>query len=122
MDPSFVQTVSQRNVPPFNLKQLTFTNVSSQQANPGMLTHIFQDAGKLGYMPNTGNSLDGDGRPIVKMINEKTNVSFLPRVSQEVQYHGVNTTSKRVGFRTGSMRAWGVPLENVEMRATEGIN
>lgn len=122
MDPSFVQTVSQRNVPPFNLKQLTFTNVSSQQANPGMLTHLFQESSKLGYMPATGETIDGDGKPMAKMINERTNVSFLPRVSQEVQYHGAAATSKRVGFRTGSMRAWGVPLENVEMRATEGIN
>lgn len=122
MEPSFVQTISQRNVPPFNLKQQTFTNVSSQQASPGMLVHYFRDAGQLGYMPATGERLDGSGQPLTRMINEQTNVSSLPRVSKEVQYHGAAVTSKRVGFRTGSMRAWGVPLDKVEMRATEGIN
>lgn len=122
MEPSFVQTISQRNVPPFNLKQQTFTNVSSQQASPGMLEQYFRDASQMGYMPMTGESINGSGQPIARMINEQTNVSSLSRVSKEAQYHGDAVTSKRVGFRTGSMRAWGVPLDKVEMRATEGIN
>lgn len=87
-----------------------------------MLEQYFRDASQMGYMPMTGESINGSGQPIARMINEQTNVSSLSRVSKEAQYHGDAVTSKRVGFRTGSMRAWGVPLDKVEMRATEGIN
>lgn len=74
------------------------------------------------HMPSTSDSLDGDGKPISRMVNEGTRASSISRKSEESNYHGENNESKHVPFRTASMRAWNVPLERMEMRATEDIN
>ena len=51
MDPSFVQNVSRQTVEPYGFEHRTFTNMSSQQMNPGELPSYFDASETIGYMP-----------------------------------------------------------------------
>lgn len=121
MDPSFVQNVSRQQVKPYGFEHLTFTNVSSQMANPGNLPSYFKGAQELGYMPFSSADIPVPHEPIEKLISEKNNVSSLPRKSTEKEFFEENLKDKYVRFRTASQRAWGVPIELTELRATESI-
>lgn len=121
MEPSFVQNVSRSEVKPYGFEHLSFTNVSSQMMNPGQLPTYFKATQELGYMPFTAGDLPVPHEPIKELINEKNNVSNLPRKNTEKQFFEENLKDKFVRFRTASQRSWDVPIQLTDLRATDAI-
>jgi hypothetical protein len=120
MDPSFVQNVSRQTVEPYGFEHHTFTNMSSQQMNPGELPSYFDASETTGYMPFAQANLPVSHAPIESIVNEKNNVSNLSRVpGNEELFYKKNLVNKNVPVRTPTARAWNVPLSLVELRATD---
>ena len=120
MDPSFVQNVSRQTVEPYGFEHRTFTNMSSQQMNPGELPSYFDSSETIGYMPFAQANLPVSHTPIESIVNVKNNVSNLSRVpGNEKLFYQKNLVNKNVPFRTPTSRAWNVPLSLMELRATD---
>lgn len=125
LNPTYVQRVSESIVPagiPGKNIQFThknFTNVSSQMSDPGQLLNFFQSQNVAYPMPFTDGDIPIDQTPITQQINERNNVSALPRKNIFPEYFKDKVTNKQVRFRTGSMISWGVPLGMTELRATD---
>lgn len=113
LNPYFVQTVSEGEVKDSKI----FTNRSSQQENPGMLGQIFNT--KMQDMPFVHDDIPVPEKMMHDQINENNNVSQLPKIATMGRGFEDATVSKARRFRTGSMRMWGVPLGQTELRATE---
>jgi hypothetical protein len=124
LNPQFVQRVSEitapgQKVPGVDMTKKLFTNVSSQMADPGMLPRFFHQQ-NTGYpMPFTDADIPQADAPLQQQLSEMNNVSVLPRVETLTRDFDEALQSNQVRFRTGSMRAWGVPLGMTELRATD---
>lgn len=117
--PQFVQEVSEQRIPQYGYVQRQFTNLSSQQATPGLLPSFFQQQTNMLPMPFGVEDLNVPNNPIVEQISERNNVSNLPRAETLTADFDMAAQSKERRFRTGNMRAWGVPLGMTELRATD---
>ena len=88
------------------LRKMTFTNTASQMANPGTLPAFFANQ-------NTANSM-----PLSDLPNQEIPKQVVPSEGLGA-FFDKQEESKLVRFRTGSMRAWNVPLGMTEVRATD---
>ena len=72
-------------------------------------------------MPFTDADIPQANTPIQEQLSENNNVSVLPRVETLTRDFDNASKATEVRFRTGSMRAWGVPLGMTELRATDAM-
>lgn len=115
LDPQFVQRASQRRTPA-GFTETNFQNLSSQMMNPGVLPQYFGSANRAEPMPVTlAHALSVPPNDIPAIA--RTNVSNMSRAETMSTNFEADTRSKRTAFRTGSMRAWGVPLDHAEMHS-----
>lgn len=123
LNPAYVQRISEETVPGgqpgMTLQKKSFTNVASQMNDPGMLPGFFGKQSDAYPMPFVLSDIPVSEQPIKQQINEKNNVSELPKVATLPETFKNNVESKLVRFRTDSMRAFGVPLGATELRATD---
>ena len=119
MNPNYVQTASLQ--PPGSQHRVNFTNLSSQQLNPGTLVHFMntQSAAKQ-PMPFTDGDIQTDRSAIARQDSERNNVSNLPRRPTLTQFfHREDPNTKDANYRTPAQRVWDVPDYLLEARATE---
>lgn len=126
LNPQFVQRVSEitapgEKVPGVSMKKQLFTNVSSQMADPGMLPRFFHQQNTGYLMPFTNSDIPQANEPLQQQLSELNNVSALPRIETLTRDFEEWSKPVEVRFRTGSMRAWGVPLGMTELRATDAM-
>ena len=119
--PQYIQQVSEKTVPGYGYKHKMFTNMSSQQMNPGALPTFFRGNNPFKPMPFAQKDLNVPNQPIVQQINEKNNVSNLPKKETLTESFEQEVGTKNRRFRTASMRAWDVPLSMTETRATDAM-
>lgn len=111
LNPAFVQSISQKNTPANErgqvLNRTTFTNTSSQMANPGLLPVFFANQ-------NTANTM-----PIYDIPDQTKPLTLETQQENLDQFINRENATKLVRFRTGSMKAWNVPLGMTEVRAED---
>lgn len=84
--------------------------------NPGTLPSYFGSANRAEPMPITlAHALSVPQNDIPAIA--RTNVSNMSRAETMSANFDADSRSKRIAFRTGSMRAWGVGLDETEMHS-----
>lgn len=118
-NPFFVQSASLQ--PPGSQHRVSFTNLSSQQLNPGTLVQFMNAQGaSMQPMPFTDGDIQTDRSGVARQDSELNNVSNLPRAPELSEFYRYNDPdSKDAHFRTPSQRVWNVPVHLLEARATE---
>jgi hypothetical protein len=115
LDPQFVQRVSQERTPA-GVTRANFQNLSSQMMNPGVLPQFFGRENRAEPMPVTladALSVPENGIPEIAT----SDIANMPRAETMSLHFDRDSRSKRVAFRTSSMRAWGVPLDRTELHS-----
>lgn len=125
LNPAYVQRISEETVPGglpgMTVQKPLFSNVASQMNDPGTLPSFFGTQSVAYPMPFVLSDIPVSEQPLKQQINEKNNVSELPKVATLPERFKNNVESKLVRFRTDSMRAFGVPLGMTELRATDAM-
>jgi hypothetical protein len=115
LDPQFVQRVSQQRTPA-GFTETNFQNLSSQMMNPGVLPQYFGSENRAEPMPVTlAHALSVPENDIPQIAT--STIADMPRAETMPLNFDEDSKSKRVAFRTGSMRAWGVPLDHTELHS-----
>jgi hypothetical protein len=117
--PYYVQSASLQG--PGSQHKVNFTNMSSQQLNPGTLVNFFVKAdSERQPMPYTDGDIPTDRTGVAKLVSEWNNVSNLPRGNELPSFfHKETPYTKDTYYRTPEQRTWGVPDHLLEARATE---
>ena len=119
MDPAYVQAASLQG--PQAQHQVNFTNLSSQQLNPGTLVHFHQVQDRSRQpMPFTDGDIQTDRSAIARQDSEQNNVSNLPRRNTLSQYFHMNDpNTKDAVYKTQEQRSWNVSDYMLQQRATD---
>lgn len=119
MNPYYLQTASLQ--PSGAQHKVNFTNLSSQQLNPGHLVDFFVKADSAFQpMPYSQGDIPMDRVGVAHQLSEWNNVSNLPRQNVLPGFFQYETPyTKDAYFRTPAQRMWGVPDHLLEARATE---
>lgn len=119
MNPNYVQTASlqSKSAP----HRVSFTNLSSQQLNPGTLVRFFhQQSSARQPMPFTVGDIPTDTSAVARQDSERNNVSNMPRQDTLSRFfHGEDPSTKDAHFATPEQRVWNVPSHLLEARATD---
>jgi hypothetical protein len=117
--PQFVQPA--RLATPGSQHQVNFTNISSQQLNPGSLVQFMNNqSAHMRPMPFTNGDIHTDRSGVARQVNERHNVSNLPQVDTLPEFfHAQDPITKDAKFVTPEQRVWRVPDYLLEARATE---
>lgn len=117
--PQYIQTASLQ--PPGAQHRISFTNLSSQQLNPGSLVQFLNSqSASMQPMPYTDSDIETDQSPVARQLNEMNNVSSLPRRSTLSDYfHTNDPDTKDVNYGTPSLHVWDVPPHLWQARATD---
>lgn len=116
--PQYVQTASLQA--PGAQHQVNFTNLSSQQMQPGSLVNFFTEQSKaMQPMPFTDGDIKTDRSGVARIDSERNNVSNLPRRNTLSEFWHSQKSDKDAHFRTPEARVWAVPDYLLEARADE---
>jgi hypothetical protein len=123
MDSAYVQRASLSQGPEAARHRVSFTNISSQQRTPGVLMNFHESQVKSTRpMAFDHNMIPRPEEQIAHYLSEERNKvsSVLADDFKNLEgYFGRNTQSTKAEYRTISQQTWGVPLSQVESRATE---
>ena len=119
MNPAYVQTASLQ--PPGSQHRVSFTNLSSQQLNPGTLVQFMNaQSASMQPMPFTDGDIQTDRSGVARQDSELNNIDHMSRRETLGQfYHQNDPNTKDAHYRTPSQRVWNVPEYLLEARATE---
>lgn len=119
MNPQYVQTASLQ--PPGSQHEISFTNLSSQQLNPGNLVAFFDKQQKaMQPMPFTDADIRTDRSGVAQELSMKNNIDQMsrrPTLGEFFQENNPQTTD--ASYETPEMRVWNVPAYLREARATD---
>jgi len=120
MQASYIQRASLATEPGAKHK-VTFTNLSSQEANPGNLLSFFQSQTSATQpMPFAHPDIVVPEQEIqARLSEENTNVSKVSRRDRLDEFYEQNVYTTKTDMRTPNQQAWNVPLDLTEARATE---
>jgi hypothetical protein len=120
MDSSYVQRASLSGATN-NKHKYTFTNLSSQEMNPGTLAQFYSSQNAaVQPMPYTHDDINVPEQHLRADLSEsRNNVSETSRKQSADIFFRENTRTTKTDFRTPSQQAWNVPLSQTEVRATE---
>jgi hypothetical protein len=119
MNPYYIQTRSLQA--PGAQHKVNFTNLSSQQLNPGNLVSFFVSAdSERKPMPYSTDDIPMDRTGVARQLSEWNNICNMPRENVLPQFfHAETPLTKDTFFRTPEQRAWGVPDHLLQARDTE---
>jgi hypothetical protein len=120
MNSQFIQRASLQ--PPGSERQVLFTNLSSQQLQPGELESFWaRQSSAMQPMPfHLEDGMDFTYDSLKSALSEDKNPTERPREYKLPSYYGTHMGSKKVeGYRTGSQRAWNVPAAHLDARETD---
>lgn len=121
MDSAYIQHAS-TDPNPDAQHQVKFTNLSNQQQYPGQLYqfHAAQTAATQ-PMPFTNDDIQTppQGAYLATLSESRNNVSQMARAGTRDIFFRENVKSTHTEFRTPSQRAWNVPFNQTEARATD---
>lgn len=117
--PQYVQTASLQ--PQGSQHQISFTNLSSQQLNPGSLVHFFKEqSSAMQPMPFTNGDIRTDRSGVARQDSEMNNVSNLPKSDTLPEFfHAEDPFTKDAHYMTPEQRMWNVPEYLLNARATD---
>jgi len=123
MDSIYVQRASLSSGPEAARHRVSFTNLSSQQQNPGTLGEFHES--QVHYvqpMPYTHNDIPRPEERIMDYLSEARNMVsgvYSDDYTGLEEYYNRNVGSTKAEFRTINQQTWNVPMSQVEARATE---
>ena len=115
--PYYIQTASLHG--PDATHKVNFTNLSSQQLNPGHLVDFFVKSDNMRPMPYTDGDIPTDRSEVAHQLSEWNNVSNLSRKNELPEYFRSENTPRDAHYRTPEQRMWRVPEHLLDARATE---
>ena len=121
MNSQYVQTAS-INSDKSKGGNILFTNLSSQQQNPGTLNQWFTEQNHaMRPMPFTNEEIpQQEPRLFGEWFDaNRTEMTLANKVESIDRYFDANVRSTKQDFNTPSQRAWGVPMSQVELRETD---
>jgi hypothetical protein len=118
-NPSYIQVASLQ--PPGSQHRVSFTNLSSQQLNPGTLVQFMNaQSASMQPMPFTDGDIRTDRSGVARQDSELNNISHMSRRATLDQFYHMNDpNTKDAHFRTPAQRTWDVPEYLLEARATD---
>ena len=121
MESSYIQKASLSSGAEARRHKYSFTNLSSQQQNPGQLAAFHQSQNSaVQPMPYTHLDIQvPEGVLRANLSESRNNVNEHAKDQRADMYFREQTRSTKADFRTPSQQMWSVPLSQVEARATE---
>ena len=118
------QYIQQASLNPVKGKgsNVLFTNLSSQQQNPGKLNEWYDEQNHaMQPMPFTQeeNTQENPGLFGQWFDVSATNLSLTNKIEIIGQFFDANVRSTKADFITPSQRAWAVPVSQLELRETD---
>jgi hypothetical protein len=119
MNPEYVQTASLN--PPGSQHKVSFTNLSSQQLNPGKLVDFFvTNDSNMQPMPFSQGDIRTDRSGVAHQLSEWNNINNMPRENTlPTFFHSETPYTKDTYYRTPEQKMWGVKDHLLQARATE---
>lgn len=112
LDPAYVQRISQRRTPS-GQQAVSFENISAQMADPGTLPQFFGAENRAEPMPFTLNQLALPEDGVAQIVD--ANLATTASTDTLSKVFDPSALFKNVPFRTRSMRAWNVSVDDSEL-------
>ena len=122
MNSQYVQYASLNPVKGHQGGNILFTNLSSQQQNPGKLNEWYMEQNRaMQPMPFTQEeTVQEDPQRFGGWFDANaTNLSLTNKLETMGQYFDTNVRSRKIDSATPSQRAWAVPASQFELRETD---